>query len=53
MLKILKDHFPSIKIQFKKRDKLMPKRGTLSTQKAKKLLKYKSNWPLEKDTQNT
>lgn len=48
MLKILKDHFPSIKIQFKKRDKLMPKRGTLSTQKAKKLLKYKSNWPLEK-----
>ena len=31
-----------------KRDKLVPKRGTLSNVKAKKLLGYKSNFPLEK-----
>jgi len=48
MIKILKLHFPKIQVVYKKRDKLMPKRGTLSIGKAKKLLKYKPIWPLEK-----
>ena len=26
----------------------MPKRGTLSNQKAKKLIKYKPSWPINK-----
>ena len=47
LIKILKEDFPKLKVKYSKRDKLMPKRGTLSTSKAKKLINYKSNWPLE------
>ena len=47
LIKILKEFFPEIKIILKKRDKLVPVRGTLSTIKAKKLLNYKSKLPLE------
>ena len=47
LLKYLKN-FTNIKMEFKKRDKLMPERGTLSTSKAEELLNYKSEWPLEK-----
>lgn len=46
LLFILKQSFPNIKVNYVKRDKLMPLRGTLSTQKAKKLINYKSQWPL-------
>ncbi len=48
LLKILKKTFPNILIKKIPRDKLMPKRGTLSTKKAKKILNYKSEWPIEK-----
>ena len=37
-----------MKVKYKKRDKLTPYRGTLSTNKAKKLLKYNSKWSIEK-----
>ena len=47
LIKILREFFPEIKIILKKRDKLVPVRGTLSTIKAKKLLNYKSKLPLE------
>ena len=47
LIAILKKHFPNIKIVLKKRDKLVPIRGTLSTDKAKKLLNYRSRFPLE------
>jgi nucleoside-diphosphate-sugar epimerase len=47
LLKILKNNFPDIKIILKKRDKLVPVRGTLSIKKAKELLKYKPKLPLE------
>ena len=47
LIKILKEFFPDLKINLKKRDKLVPVRGTLSTKKAKKLLNYKSKLPLE------
>ena len=30
----------------------MPKRGTLSTIKAKKLINYKPKWPLKKGTKS-
>ena len=39
-------------MEFKKRDKLMPERGKLSTSKAEELLNYKSEWPLEKGYNN-
>ena len=44
---ILLNHFPEAKINYEKRDKLMPKRGTLSIEKAKKLLNYKPSFPIE------
>ena len=40
-----------MKVKYKKRDKLTPYRGTLSTNKAKKLLKYNSKWSIEKGYQ--
>ena len=47
MLKLLKKEFPAVKVNYTKRDKFMPVRGTLSTTKAKKLLNYASKWSLE------
>lgn len=44
---ILLDHFPKAKITYEKRDKLMPKRGTLSINKAKKLLGYNPTFAIE------
>ena len=52
LLHILKQNFPKVKVNYVKRDKLMPVRGTLSTQKAKKLINYKSQWPLIKGYKN-
>ena len=43
---LLRKNFPNIKVKYVKRDKLMPKRGTLSTVKAKNLLNYKPKWSL-------
>ena len=48
LVQILGNDFPNLKIIKKKRDKLMPIRGTLSCEKAKKLLGYNPEWPLEK-----
>ena len=48
LINILKENFPTIKIQKKERDKLMPERGTLSIEKAKKLINYEPSWKLEK-----
>ena len=42
LILILKNHFPNLKIVLKKRDKLMPKRGTLSIVKAKKKIKFQT-----------
>ena len=47
LIDILKESFPNIKVKYIKRDKLMPVRGTLSTKKAKRLINYKSKWPLK------
>lgn len=48
MAAILKQHFPEAEIVHEDRDRLMPKRGTLSIEKARKLLGYESRYPLEK-----
>ena len=44
---ILLEHFPNAKISYEKRDKLMPKRGTLSIEKAKNLLGYNPSSSIE------
>lgn len=48
MADILSGHFPHIKINYLPKDKLMPDRGTLSVDKARRLLGYKPQYPLEK-----
>ena len=51
LIKILKRNFPLIKIEYKKRDKLVPKRGGLSINKAKKLIGYNPQFSIEKGYQ--
>lgn len=48
MVEIVKAHFPGIEVKYQPRDALMPERGTLSVDKARKLLGYEPQWPLEK-----
>tara|TARA_B100000886_G_scaffold287363_1_gene211996 strand:+ start:4170 stop:5177 length:1008 start_codon:yes stop_codon:yes gene_type:complete len=52
MLDILKIHFNDLKVTYKKRDKLVPIRGTLNIDKAKDLLNYEPSWSLEKGYPN-
>lgn len=47
LVEIVRRYFPSIEIERIARDKLMPFRGTLSVDKAKKLLGYAPNYPVE------
>jgi len=48
LVNILKKYFPDLKVEYRPKDKLMPKRGTLSTSKAKRLIGYNPSWPIEK-----
>ena len=48
LINLIKKNFRQINIKKIKKDVLVPERGTLSTDKAKKLINYKSNWPIEK-----
>ena len=48
LIKILKKYFPKLKIKYKKKEKLVPKRGTLAIDKAQKLINYKPKWNLDK-----
>jgi len=47
LAEIVCGHFPNASIDFVDRDKLMPKRGTLSIVKANELLKYCPIFPIE------
>jgi len=47
LIKLLKINFPKLKINFKPWDRLTPKRGGLSIEKAKKLLNYKPSFEIE------
>ena len=48
LIKILRQNFNNVKVKNIKRDKLMPKRGTLSNSKAKRLIRYNPKWPIDK-----
>lgn len=48
MAALVKAEFPDIEINYNPRDSLMPERGTLSVEKARSLLGYDPQWPLEK-----
>jgi nucleoside-diphosphate-sugar epimerase len=48
MADIVKTHFPGIEVTYQTRDRLMPERGTLSVEKARRLLGYQPQFPLQK-----
>lgn len=48
MSDLVKHQFPGVTVQHKPRDGLMPERGTLSVEKARKLIGYDPQFPLEK-----
>ena len=48
MAQIIGEYFPDITVKYEDRDSLMPERGTLSVAKARNMLGYDPNWPLEK-----
>lgn len=48
MVEIVKEHFPEVGVHYEPKDRLMPDRGTLSVQKARDLIGYEPEHPLEK-----
>lgn len=48
MADLIQEHFPGVTITYKAKDKLMPDRGTLSVDKARRLIGYTPSWSLEK-----
>jgi nucleoside-diphosphate-sugar epimerase len=48
MVSIMRDSFPGIEVDYHPRDSLMPERGTLSVDKAKRMLGYEPLFPLER-----
>ena len=52
LIKILKKFFPNIKVKFQPRNKFIPTRGSLSNNKARKLLGFKPEWKLERGYKN-
>jgi nucleoside-diphosphate-sugar epimerase len=48
MVGILKGEFPNVNVSYLPKDELMPDRGTLSVDKATKLIGYDPQYPLEK-----
>lgn len=48
LIKILSDHVPDVKVDYRPKDRLTPNRGTLSVKKAEELIGYRPSYPLEK-----
>lgn len=48
MIELMKQAFPNVEVAHNPRDGLMPERGTLSVDKAKRLIGYEPQYPLEK-----
>jgi nucleoside-diphosphate-sugar epimerase len=48
MVAIMRENFPGIAVNYHPRDQLMPERGTLSVDKARRMLGYEPRFPLEK-----
>ena len=47
LMDVVRSKFPKLKVEYHKRDGLMPERGTLNIDKAKQLLGYKPSNPIE------
>ena len=47
LIEILKDEFGEFKLNYKPKEKLIPSRGTLDISKAKKILDFNPNYPIE------
>ncbi len=47
LIDILRSHFPHLTVRYEERDHLMPVRGTLSIDKARRLIGYNPQFPLE------
>ncbi len=48
MIEIMRQEFPGVEVRYNPRDALMPERGTLSVEKAERLLGYKPSFPLDR-----
>lgn len=48
LVEVLKTQFPSIKVEHVTRDRLMPFRGTLNVDKARRLMGYAPKYPIER-----
>ncbi len=48
MAEIVKNHFTNVNVKYIPKDNLTPDRGTLSVEKARKLINYNPEFPLEK-----
>ena len=48
LTQIMSEYFPECKVNYLPKDKLTPDRGTLSVDKARKLIGYEPEYPLEK-----
>jgi nucleoside-diphosphate-sugar epimerase len=48
MADIMRREFPGIEVKYQARDALMPERGTLSVEKARRLIGYEPAYPLER-----
>jgi len=48
LAELVQEHFPGIKVNYNPRDALMPERGTLNVEKARRLLGYDPQFPVEK-----
>ncbi|MBL0348782.1 MAG: NAD(P)-dependent oxidoreductase [Elusimicrobia bacterium] len=48
LIEVVRSEFPNIKVERVERDKLMPFRGTLDVEKARRLLGYAPAYPIEK-----
>ena len=48
LVDILRMHFPEVNVEYMPKDELIPDRGTLSVEKARRLIGYDPEWPIEK-----
>ena len=48
LAELVLSEFPGIELKYNPRDSLMPERGTLSIEKARKILGYEPNFPIDK-----
>ncbi|MBX3374616.1 MAG: NAD(P)-dependent oxidoreductase [Phycisphaeraceae bacterium] len=48
LIGILRERFPGLAVTYRDRDRLMPHRGTLSIERARRVLGYAPMWPLER-----